>query len=76
MENLKLRFGRLLYSVRYNKGMTQDEFAVSLKDSINRIKKLENGYTKPDMEFLLALRRVHGVSLDRMFDNLKKKEEK
>jgi transcriptional regulator with XRE-family HTH domain len=73
MMNMKKRFGRSLYAIRDSLGMTQKMFADSLKDTVNRIKKLENGYTKPDFEFLGNLRWVHNVSLDRLFDNLKKK---
>ena len=67
------RFGRMLVAIRHSLQMTQPLFAESMFDTIDRIKKIELGYTRPDFEFLARLRRYHGVSLDKLFDNLRKK---
>lgn len=59
-------FNNRLYTLRKQKGMSQEELANRLNVSRQTISKWEVGDSTPDMERLVALSDLFGISLDEL----------
>lgn len=57
-------FGDNLYSLRKNKGLSQDEFAESLGVSRQAVSKWERNEAYPDTENLIAIAKFFNVKID------------
>lgn len=66
-------FGTRLARLRKEKGMTQGELAEKLNLSPQAISKWENDQSSPDIQSLLALSEIFGISVDELLG--KQKEE-
>lgn len=51
----KLQFGKRLYHLRKDKGISQTELSVTLGVSLNSISKWENGKTFPELKYFCRL---------------------
>ena len=61
-----MEFHNKLYSLRKQKGLSQEELANRLNVSRQTISKWEVGDSTPDMEKLIAISDLFGVSLDEL----------
>ena len=61
-----MEFNNKLYDLRKQKGFSQEELANRLNVSRQTISKWEVGESTPDMEKLVAISDLFGVSLDEM----------
>ena len=61
-----MEFHEKLYTLRKQKGLSQEELAYRLNVSRQTISKWEMGDSTPDMEKLMAISRFFGVSLDEL----------
>lgn len=59
-----MQFHERLYELRKNSGLTQNELAEKLDVSRQAISRWEMGTAKPEIENLIALSEIFGVSLD------------
>lgn len=68
-------FSKKLYTLRKQKGLSQEELAFKLNVSRQTISKWEVGETTPDMEKLVDLSNVFSVSLDELVLDQEKNNE-
>lgn len=61
-----MEFNNKLYDLRKKKGLSQEELASRLNVSRQTVSKWEVGESAPDMENLVALSELFGVSLDEL----------
>ena len=61
-----MEFNNKLYDLRKKKGLSQEELAGRLNVSRQTVSKWEVGESAPDMENLVALSELFGVSLDEL----------
>ena len=61
-----MEFNNRLYSLRKQKGLSQEELANRINVSRQTVSKWEIGDSTPDMEKLAALSDLFGVSLDEL----------
>lgn len=61
-----MEFGNRLYELRKQKGMSQEELAGRLDVTRQTVSKWEVGDSTPDMEKLIALGELFGISLDEL----------
>ena len=61
-----MEFNNKLYELRKQKGFSQEELANRLNVSRQTISKWEVGESTPDMEKLVAISDLFGVSLDEL----------
>ena len=61
-----MEFNNRLYELRKQKGFSQEELAGRLNVSRQTVSKWEVGESTPDMEKLLAISDLFGVSLDEL----------
>ncbi|WP_434296742.1 helix-turn-helix domain-containing protein [Clostridium sporogenes] len=69
-----MAFSNKLYSLRKQKGLSQDELGSKLNVSRQTISKWELGETTPELEKLIALGDFFEVSLDELVMDVKAKE--
>ncbi|EKS4343807.1 helix-turn-helix transcriptional regulator [Clostridium botulinum] len=69
-----MAFSNKLYSLRKQKGLSQDELGSKLNVSRQTISKWELGETTPEVEKLIALGDFFEVSLDELVMDVKAKE--
>ncbi|KEI98610.1 DNA-binding protein [Clostridium botulinum A2B3 87] len=69
-----MAFSNKLYSLRKQKGLSQDELGSKLNVSRQTISKWELGETTPELEKLIALGDFFEISLDELVMNVKAKE--
>lgn len=62
LDNIKI--GRLLYKLRIEKGLNQQELASIMNVSHQAVSKWENGQAIPDTQTLLALSRLYSISIE------------
>ena len=67
-----MEFNNRLYQLRKQKGLSQEELANRLNVSRQTVSKWEVGDSTPDMEKLIAMSDLFGVSLDNLV--MEKKE--
>ena len=71
-----MEFNNKLYELRKQKGLSQEELANRLNVSRQTVSKWEVGESSPDMEKLVAISELFGISLDELvLDKAVKKEE-
>ena len=61
-----MEFNNKLYSFRKQKGLSQEELANRLNVSRQTVSKWEVGDSTPDMEKLIAISDLFGISLDEL----------
>lgn len=61
-----MEFNNRLYELRKQKGLSQEELANRLNVSRQTISKWEVGDSTPDMDKLVAMRDLFGISLDEL----------
>ena len=61
-----MEFNNKLYELRKQKGLSQEELASRLNVSRQTVSKWEVGDSTPDMEKLIAMSDLFGVSLDEL----------
>lgn len=61
-----MEFNNRLYQLRKQKGLSQEELASRLNVSRQTVSKWEVGDSTPDMEKLIAMSDLFGVSLDKL----------
>lgn len=61
-----MEFNNKLYDLRKKKGLSQEELASRLNVSRQTVSKWEVGESAPDMENLVALSELFGISLDEL----------
>ena len=61
-----MEFNNKLYELRKQKGCSQEELANRLNDSRQTVSKWEVGDSTPDMEKLIAISDLFGISLDEL----------
>ena len=61
-----MEFNNRLYQLRKQKGFSQEELASRLNVSRQTVSKWEVGDSTPDMEKLIAMSDLFGVSLDKL----------
>ena len=61
-----MEFNNKLYSLRKQKGLSQEELANRLNVSRQTVSKWEVGDSTPDMEKLIAISDLFGISLDEL----------
>ena len=61
-----MEFNNRLYQLRKQKGLSQEELANRLNVSRQTVSKWEVGDSTPDMEKLIAMSDLFGVSLDKL----------
>lgn len=61
-----MEFGNRLYELRKQKGLSQEELANRLDVTRQTVSKWEVGDSAPDMEKLIALGELFGISLDEL----------
>ena len=73
---MKLNIGENIRRLRRGMDMTQEQLADKLGVAYQSVSRWENGTTYPDMEFLPALSRIFGVTVDELLgmEENKKKE--
>lgn len=59
-----MAFPEKLYTLRKNKGLSQEQLAESLNVSRQAVSKWESGTAMPETEKLLAISKFFGVSMD------------
>ena len=64
-----MEFHNKLYELRRQKGFSQEELANRLNVSRQTVSKWEVGESDPDMENLVAISELFGVSLDELVLN-------
>ncbi|NFI07683.1 helix-turn-helix transcriptional regulator [Clostridium botulinum] len=69
-----MAFSNKLYSLRKQKGLSQDELGSKLNVSRQTISKWELGETTPELEKLIALGDFFQISLDELVMDVKAKE--
>ncbi|MBU5299538.1 helix-turn-helix domain-containing protein [Clostridium sporogenes] len=69
-----MAFSNKLYSLRKQKGLSQDELGSKLNVSRQTISKWELGETTPELEKLMALGDFFEISLDELVMDIKVKE--
>ncbi|NFD28643.1 XRE family transcriptional regulator [Clostridium botulinum] len=69
-----MAFSNKLYSLRKQKGLSQDELGSKLNVSRQTISKWELGETTPELEKLIALGDFFEISLDELVMDVKGKE--
>ncbi|APQ78062.1 DNA-binding protein [Clostridium botulinum] len=69
-----MAFSNKLYSLRKQKGLSQDELGIKLNVSRQTISKWELGETTPELEKLIALGDFFEISLDELVMDVKAKE--
>ncbi|ACA53976.1 helix-turn-helix transcriptional regulator [Clostridium botulinum] len=69
-----MAFSNKLYSLRKQKGLSQDELGSKLNVSRQTISKWELGETTPELEKLIALGDFFKISLDELVMDVKAKE--
>ena len=57
-------FANRLYSLRRQRGMSQEDLAAAVEVTRQTVSKWETGDSTPDMERLMALAKVFDISLD------------
>ena len=63
---VKMEFHNKLYNLRQQKGLSQEELANRLNVSRQTISKWEVGDSTPEMEKLIAISDLFGISLDEL----------
>ena len=64
-----MEFNNKLYELRKSKGFSQEELASRLNVSRQTVSKWEVGDSTPDMEKLIAISDLFGISLDELILN-------
>ena len=64
-----MEFNNKLYELRKQKGLSQEELAGRLNVSRQTVSKWEVGESTPDMEKLVAISELFGISLDELVLN-------
>ena len=64
-----MEFNNKLYELRKQKGLSQEELANRLNVSRQTVSKWEVGDSTPDMEKLIAMSDLFGISLDELILN-------
>ena len=64
-------FGSRLAQLRKSRNMTQEDLAERLNISAQAVSKWENDLTSPDLETLLKLAEIFGVSTDELLGRIK-----
>lgn len=67
--------GRLIAEKRKNKGLTQQQTAKELNVSFQAVSKWENGSTFPNVELLLDLSRLLGITVEELLEGSEKCED-
>ena len=65
-EKIYMDFGKRLYELRKQKGLSQEELANQLNVTRQTVSKWELGDSSPDVEKLIALGDLFAISLDEM----------
>ncbi len=68
------RFGEKLRSLRTGRGMTMQMLAEQLGSDSGYISRVENGQTKPGIDFAVQVARFFGVSADVLLDDAREIE--
>ena len=63
-----MTFGERIKALRKERGMTQEELAERLSVTRQTVSKWEQGTTQPDLDRVLELGRLFGVSTDYLLD--------
>ena len=63
---MKLNIGENLRRLRREQNMTQETLAEKLGTSFQSVSRWENGTTYPDIEFLPAIARIFGTTVDNL----------
>ena len=61
--------GQRIKKVRQNRGMTQDKLAEAVGCNTSHISNIENNYTKPSLNVLLAIANTLQTSIDYLLSN-------
>ena len=64
---MNLQLGATIARLRKEKGLTQEELATTLGVSNQAVSKWEAGKCYPDLEWIPALARLFGISIDALF---------
>lgn len=72
MQGCSREVAEFISSLRNIAGMTQQEFAEAIGTSRSYVSAVENEDRIPNMDFLFGVRQRFGVSIDALFDGLKK----
>lgn len=72
MQDCSQEVAEFIASLRNIAGMTQSEFAKAIGVSRSYVSAVENQDRIPNLNFLLGVRQRFGVSIDALFDGLKK----
>lgn len=70
-----MEFNNILYNLRKQKGLSQEELASRLNVSRQTVSKWEVGESTPDMEKLAAISELFEVSLDELVLDKKPKQQ-
>lgn len=68
MATLRKQFGKKLRSIRKQRGMTQEEFAVLLDISVDFLSLVERGLNAPSFESIEAFSITLGIPVRDLFD--------
>ena len=58
--------GRLIATLRQTKGLTQQQLAAALNVSHQAVSKWENGAALPDIQTLLDLTKLFGITVEQL----------
>ena len=60
--------GKTIARLRQNKNMTQQQLAAALSVSHQAVSKWETGAALPDVQTLMALTRLFGITMEQLLD--------
>ena len=69
-----MRLAQTIYQLRIQKGMSQGDLAEALEVSRQSVSKWENGGATPDLDKLVKLSALFGVTLDELTGHLRQKD--
>ena len=69
-----MKFNEKLIKLRKEKGLSQEELGYKLNVTRQTVSKWELGQTTPEMDKLLELSKMFGISVDELLDNTKEIE--
>lgn len=64
MEPLAAKFGRELYQLRENRGLSRKQAAIAAELSLNALSSIENGAALVKLDTLMRMLQVYGVGID------------